>query len=109
MIQVNLGNVSKTKKGKPYQAHFRNPITKEQKYLGVFMLEKEAEDFLNNYLIDFYSTSPFLLPKGIFVCTASRKFGYNISIKGKFKQIINSKSLKEVIDCRIEFINTLLF
>jgi hypothetical protein len=110
MIQINLGSITKTIKGlKQHQVYFTNPINNKANYLGVFISKEEANDFLDSYLLDFYYENPFLLPKGIFACKSNNHFGYTISIKGKNKRVINSKSLKEVVDCRIEFINTLLF
>jgi hypothetical protein len=110
MIQLNLGSISRKTKGvKKYQVYFINPIDKKSTYLGVFMYEEEADNCLNDYLLDFYCKNSFLLPKGVFVSKAINSFGYEVQINKKNFRVFSDKSLKEVIKKRIEFINSLLF
>jgi predicted RecB family nuclease len=110
MIQINLGSISKNTKGiKQYQVYFTNPIDKKSTYLGVFISKENAENHLNNYLLDFYYKNSFLLPKGVFVSKAIDSFGYEVQINKKNYRVFYSKILKEVIDERIDFINNLLF
>lgn len=109
MSRINLGSVNLVKKTGKYQVYFQHVIENKATYIGSFDNEELANTELNKFVFDFYSKYSFLLPKGIFISRVNDKYIYAIQINKKNKHIFISKNLKEVIDARIDFINSLLF
>lgn len=96
-----------------FSVHFKDPREKNTSKLSETWSfhndRKDAVEFAREKDCEFYNDKRYLLPKGITLDYAGRRFRLNVRINNqRTKHIITSHSLREVVDVRRHLINNLL-
>ena len=104
----SLGSVSYVSKTDKYQACFYDSICNKGLHLGFYNSREEAQNVVDDYVFDFYNKNKILLPKYISLELKNNNYVFNVIICKKVYQVSRSKSLKEVINARVNFISNLI-
>lgn len=105
---MNKPTIYQNKSG-GYAPRFWDFINTKWVYFGTFKDLNDAEDILSEYQYNFYKDRTYLLPKGISLSHAKKKFIYAVAWEGK--TIINKsfKLLEDALNFKEKFINRLMF